>query len=79
MARIIELSKAGSRKMAQNLALAVGYNVIALPLAKASVLAPLNIVLSPDIGALLLSLSTVIVAHNALTLRRLQLGKKGGR
>lgn len=76
VARFIELSEAGYRKMAQNLAWAVGYIVIALPLA-AGVLAPLNIVLSPDIGALLLSLSTVIVAHNAQTLRRLQLRKKG--
>ena len=55
----------------------MGYNVIALPLA-AGVLAPLNIVLLPAIGALLMSLSTVIVALNAQTLRRLQLRKKGG-
>jgi P-type Cu2+ transporter len=77
VARIIELSKASYRKMVQNLAWAVGYNVIALPLA-AGVLAPLNIVLPPAIGALLMSLSTVIVALNAQTLRRLQLHKKGG-
>jgi P-type Cu2+ transporter len=74
VARIIELSKASYRKMVQNLAWAVGYNVIALPLA-AEVLAPLNIVLPPAIGALLMSLSTVVVALNAQTLRRLQLRK----
>jgi Cu2+-exporting ATPase len=77
VARIIELSKASYHKMVQNLVWAVGYNVIALPLA-AGVLAPLNIVLPPAIGALLMSLSTVIVALNAQTLRRLQLRKGAG-
>jgi cation transport ATPase len=77
VARIIELSKASYRKMVQNLAWAVGYNVIALPLA-AGALAPLNIVLPPAIGALLMSLSTVVVALNAQTLRGLQLHKEGG-
>jgi Cu2+-exporting ATPase len=76
VARIIELSKASYHKMVQNLAWAVGYNVIALPLA-AGVLAPLNIVLPPAIGALLMSLSTVVVALNAQTLRGLQLRKEG--
>ena len=75
--RIIELSKASYRKMVQNLAWAVGYNVIALPLA-AGVLAPFNIVLQPAIGALLMSLSTVVVALNAQTLRGLQLSKGAG-
>ncbi|HEU5228754.1 MAG TPA: heavy metal translocating P-type ATPase [Ktedonobacteraceae bacterium] len=74
IARIITLSQASYRKMEQNLAWAVGYNVIALPLA-AGVLAPLNFVLPPAIGALLMSLSTIIVAINAQTLRRLQLRK----
>ncbi len=69
VARIIELSKASYRKMVQNLAWAVGYNVIALPLA-AGVLAPFNIVMPPAVAALLMSLSTVIVALNAQTLRR---------
>ncbi|HEU0003989.1 MAG TPA: heavy metal translocating P-type ATPase [Ktedonobacteraceae bacterium] len=77
VARIIELSKASYRKMRQNLAWAVGYNVIALPLA-AGVLAPLNFVLPPAIGALLMSLSTVIVALNAQTLRRLKLQQENG-
>ena len=71
VARIIELSKASYRKMVQNLAWAVGYNVIALPLA-AGVLAPFNIILPPAVAALLMSLSTVIVAINAQTLRRWQ-------
>lgn len=49
--------------------LATGYNIIALPLA-ASILAPVGVLLSPAIGALLMSLSTVIVAINAQLLRR---------
>ncbi|HEU5328670.1 MAG TPA: HAD-IC family P-type ATPase, partial [Thermomicrobiales bacterium] len=72
VARIITLSRASYRKMTQNLAWAVGYNVIALPLA-AGVLAPIGFVLPPAVGALLMSLSTVIVALNAQTLRRLDL------
>jgi Cu2+-exporting ATPase len=62
--RIIDLSKASYRKMIQNLAWATGYNVIAIPLA-AGVLAHWGIVLSPAIGAVLMSVSTVIVAINA--------------
>ena len=69
---IIELSRATYRKMIQNLIWATGYNVIALPLA-AGVLAPWGILLSPAVGALFMSLSTVIVAINAQTLRRTQL------
>ncbi len=68
----IELSRAGFRKMQQNLAWAVGYNVFALPLA-AGVAAPLGFVLPPAIGALLMSASTVVVALNAQLLRRLDL------
>jgi len=70
--KAIELSRASYRKMIQNLAWATGYNVIALPLA-AGVLAPWNILLSPAVGALFMSLSTVIVAINAQLLRRSQL------
>jgi Cu2+-exporting ATPase len=55
--------------MVQNLVWATGYNVIALPLA-AGVLAPFGILLPPAIGALIMSLSTVIVAVNAQLLRR---------
>jgi P-type Cu2+ transporter len=65
---ILELSKATYRKMLQNLGWATGYNVFAIPLA-AGVLFPLGIVLSPAVGAALMSLSTVIVAINARFLR----------
>jgi Cu2+-exporting ATPase len=68
---VVELSRASYRKMVQNLIWAAGYNVIALPLA-AGVLAPFGILLSPAVGALLMSLSTVIVAINAQLLRREQ-------
>jgi Cu2+-exporting ATPase len=70
--KIIELSRASYSKMLQNLAWATGYNVIALPLA-AGILAPLGFVLSPAVGALVMSLSTIIVAINAQLLRRVQL------
>ncbi|MHB9034618.1 MAG: copper-translocating P-type ATPase [Anaerolineae bacterium] len=70
--KIVKLSRASYRKMVQNLAWAAGYNVVALPLA-AGVLAPLGILLSPAVGALLMSLSTVIVALNAQLLRRVKL------
>ncbi len=70
--RIIGLSRASYRKMVQNLWWAAGYNVIAIPLA-AGVLAGYGIVLSPAIGAVLMSLSTVIVAINAQLLRRVVL------
>jgi P-type Cu2+ transporter len=70
--RIIELSRAGYRKMIQNLVWATGYNVVAMPLA-AGVLAPIGIVLAPAIGAILMSASTIIVAANAQLLRRLNL------
>lgn len=69
---IFELSRATYRKMIQNLVWATGYNVFALPLA-AGVLAPVGIVLSPAVGALLMSLSTIIVAINAQLLRNLDL------
>lgn len=67
--RVIHLSKATYRKMVQNLAWATGYNVLAIPLA-AGVLYGSGIVLSPAVGAVLMSLSTVIVAINAQLLRR---------
>ena len=70
--RIIDLSKASYRKMIQNLAWATGYNVVAIPLA-AGILAQWGIVLSPAIGAVLMSVSTVIVAINAQFLRRVRL------
>jgi Cu2+-exporting ATPase len=67
--KIISLSRASYRKMIQNLIWAAGYNVIALPLA-AGVLAPVGFLLSPAVGAVLMSISTVIVAINAQLLRR---------
>ncbi len=67
--KILALSRASYRKMIQNLIWATGYNVVALPLA-AGVLAPIGILLSPALGALFMSLSTVIVAINAQFLRR---------
>jgi Cu2+-exporting ATPase len=70
--KIFALSRASYRKMIQNLIWATGYNVVALPLA-AGVLAPWGILLSPAVGALFMSLSTVIVAINAQLLRRKQL------
>ncbi len=70
--RIIVLSRASYRKMIQNLWWAAGYNIIAIPLA-AGVLAPAGFVLSPAMGAVLMSLSTIIVAMNAQLLRRTRL------
>jgi Cu2+-exporting ATPase len=67
--KIFSLSRASYRKMVQNLIWATGYNVVALPLA-AGVLAPIGILLSPALGALFMSLSTVIVAINAQLMRR---------
>jgi len=68
VSRIIALSRATYRKMLQNLGWATGYNVVAIPLA-AGVLAPWGIVLPPAVGAILMSLSTVVVAINAQLLR----------
>lgn len=65
---IIKLSKATYRKMVQNLLWATGYNIIALPLA-AGVLYNQGIVISPAMGAVLMSLSTIIVAMNARLLK----------
>jgi Cu2+-exporting ATPase len=70
--RIVSLSKATYRKMIQNLWWAAGYNIVALPLA-AGVLAPWGIVLNPAVGAVLMSLSTIVVALNAQLLRRIKL------
>ena len=69
---VIELSRAGYRKMAQNLWWAAGYNLISVPLA-AGILAPIGFVLPMSVGAILMSASTVVVALNAQLLRRLDL------
>jgi len=66
---IIDLSKATYRKMIQNLWWAAGYNIVAIPLA-AGVLAKWGVLLHPALGAVLMSLSTIIVAINAQLLRR---------
>lgn len=70
--RIIALSRATYRKMVQNLWWAAGYNVVAIPLA-AGVLSPWGVSLTPAAGAVLMSLSTIIVAVNAQLLRRVRL------
>lgn len=72
VARALELAGATRRKMMQNLAWATGYNLVAIPLA-AGVAVSAGIVLSPAVGALFMSLSTVIVAINAMLLRRTDL------
>ena len=69
---VIELSRAGYRKMKQNLWWAAGYNLISVPLA-AGVLAPFGFVMPMSVGAILMSLSTVVVALNAQLLRRLDM------
>ncbi|MDX5961982.1 copper-translocating P-type ATPase [Rhodococcus opacus] len=69
---IIELSHASYRKMWQNLVWATGYNIIAVPLA-AGVLAFAGVSISPAVAAVLMSISTIVVALNAQLLRRLDL------
>ncbi|GAB1422300.1 heavy metal translocating P-type ATPase [Anaerolineales bacterium] len=73
--KIFELSRATYRKMVQNLIWASAYNIVALPLA-AGILAPIGFILSPAIGAVLMSLSTIVVAINAQLLRRTDLSTK---
>jgi Cu2+-exporting ATPase len=70
--RIVTLSRATYRKMVQNLWWAAGYNIFAIPLA-AGVLASRGILLTPALGAVLMSASTVIVAINAQLLKRVRL------
>ncbi|UXC27193.1 copper-translocating P-type ATPase [Enterococcus raffinosus] len=65
--KFVRLAKNTHRKMIQNLWWGAGYNILAIPLA-AGVLAPIGILLSPAVGAILMSLSTIIVAINAMTL-----------
>ncbi len=74
--KIVGLSRASYGKMIQNLWWAAGYNIVALPLA-AGVLAPIGIVLSPAVGAVLMSLSTIVVAVNAQFLRQTELTSSG--
>lgn len=69
----LKLAKATYNKMTQNLFWATGYNVIGIPLA-AGIAAPFGILLSPAVGAIFMSVSTVVVSINAMLLRRLRLG-----
>jgi Cu2+-exporting ATPase len=64
----LNLAQRTMRKMVQNLWWGAGYNIVALPLA-AGILAPIGVLLSPAVGAVLMSLSTIVVAINALTLK----------
>ena len=72
VARVLTLARATHRKMIQNLAWATGYNTVAIPLA-AGVAVSFGIILNPAVGALFMSLSTVIVSINAMLLRRVSL------
>ena len=72
IARIVSLSRATYRKMMQNLWWAAGYNIVAIPLA-AGVLSAWGVLLTPAVGAVLMSASTVVVAINAQLLRRAEL------
>jgi len=69
IADLLLFGKATYRKLMQNLIWAAGYNVVAIPLA-AGILAPIGILLSPAVGAALMSVSTVVVAINAQLLRK---------
>ncbi len=69
---VIRLSKASYRKMRQNLAWAAGYNLVSIPLA-AGALSWAGITLAPAVGAILMSVSTIVVALNAQLLRRVKL------
>ena len=70
--KLLNISKASYSKMKQNLFWATGYNAIAIPLA-AGILVPIGILLSPAVGAVIMSLSTVIVALNAQLLKNTEL------
>lgn len=72
--KLLKLSKASYSKMVQNLFWATGYNALAIPLA-AGILAPVGILLSPAVGAVIMSLSTVIVAVNAQLLKNAELDR----
>jgi P-type Cu2+ transporter len=74
---VIRLSQAAYRKMLQNLGWATGYNLLAVPVA-AGALAWAGINVAPAVGAILMSLSTIVVALNAQLLRRLDLRQSGG-
>jgi Cu2+-exporting ATPase len=72
VATAVTISRGTMRKMHQNLGWAVGYNSLAIPIA-AGVFEPLGFILRPEVGAISMSASSVIVAVNAIALKRLQL------
>jgi Cu2+-exporting ATPase len=74
VAQVLKLSRATYRKMLQNLVWGTGYNIVAIPLA-AGVLYGAGILLAPAVGAILMSVSTIVVALNAQLLRRLRLSR----
>jgi len=76
VATAIAISRGTKRKMHQNLAWAVGYNSLALPIA-AGVFAPVGFVLRPEVGAISMAGSSIIVALNAVALKRLRLDEAG--
>ena len=78
VAKLIKLSRASQRKMVQNIWWAAGYNIVAIPLA-AGLLAPIGFNMPIAVGALVMSLSTVIVAINAQVLRRVSLSNQVNR
>jgi Cu2+-exporting ATPase len=67
--KVVSLSRKTYSKMVQNLWWAAGYNILAIPLA-AGILANFGLIIDPAVGAILMSLSTVLVAINSQTLRR---------
>jgi hypothetical protein len=77
VATAITISRGTNRKMHQNLAWAVGYNSLALPIA-AGVFEPLGFVLRPEVGAISMAGSSIIVALNAVALKRLRLPERRG-
>jgi Cu2+-exporting ATPase len=70
--KIVKLSLASYRKQTQNIWWGAGYNIIMIPLA-AGILAPFGFIMPPALGAIFMSVSTIIVAINAQTLRRANL------
>jgi Cu2+-exporting ATPase len=70
--KILKLSQASYRKQSQNIWWGAGYNIVMIPLA-AGILAPWGIIMPPALGAFLMSISTIIVAINAQTLKRANL------
>jgi Cu2+-exporting ATPase len=75
--KILQLSLASYSKQKQNIWWGAGYNIVMIPLA-AGILAPLGFIMPPAVGAILMSLSTIIVAINAQTLRQVDLDDFSG-